>query len=499
MPNSNHPLFSYFSPIAGVLLALSFAPFEYSVLATFSLAFLFYSWQGVSVTKAAVRGFLFGLGLFGFGVSWVYISIHDFGKAGILGASLVTLLFVVVWSFFPAIAGGITSKLQAKQQNILTQFIPPLIWILIENIRGYWFLNGFPWLQIAYSQIDSSLAGFVPILGVYGTGFLLALSASLIVFIVQVRSHRILGIGLLCLIWLTGAFLKSMDWTYVIGDPIKVSLIQGNISQDQKWLPENRMNSLLRYKQLTQAHWDSQLIIWPEASIPAFLYEVDEYFLKPLAEEARQHQVDLIVSLPITDETLGTMYNGVLALGQQHGVYKKNHLLPFGEYMPLQPISGMVLQSLGIRLGHFDVGGDQQAFLRAGNYRFSTSICYEDAFGEESRRNIAEAAFLVNVTNDAWFGNSIEPHQHMQIARMRALETGRYLLRATNTGLTGFVAPNGKIIKQAPLFETTVLTDTIQPRGGVTPYSTIGERSIVLILLVLLVLVLIGNAIIERH
>jgi apolipoprotein N-acyltransferase len=256
-------------------------------------------------------------------------------------------------------------------------------------------------------------------------------------------------------------------------------LIQGNITQDKKWLPENKLNTLRLYKNLTEQHWDAKVIVWPETSIPAYLSEVNEFFLMPLSDMAIQHQSDLIVSLPIKNDTSGEKYNAVMTLGSHIADYRKNHLLPFGETMPWQPLSGFVLQQLGIKLGNFTAGGDNQPLLNAGGYPFITSICYEDVFGELSIQRLAEAAYLVNVTNDGWFGNSIEPHQHVQMARMRALETGRFLLRSTNTGLTAIVAPTGKITQRLPLFEVGVLSGEITPMGSLTPYARLGDKPII--------------------
>jgi apolipoprotein N-acyltransferase len=262
-----------------------------------------------------------------------------------------------------------------------------------------------------------------------------------------------------------------------------VALIQGNISQDQKWLPDNQMNTLMLYKNLTAEHWGADVIVWPETAIPAYLSEVEGFYLTPLQTEALQHHTDLIVSLPAEGDTDTIMYNAVLTLGQHPGQYNKNHLLPFGEYMPWQPLSGYILNKLDIRLGDFTPGGDQQPLLQAGGYPFITSICYEDAFGDANINGLPQAAYLVNVTNDAWFGDSMEPHQHLQIAQMRALETGRFMLRATNTGLTAVIAPDGNISASAAPFTTTVLKANITPMGGMTPYARIGDRPIVLVLL----------------
>jgi apolipoprotein N-acyltransferase len=256
-------------------------------------------------------------------------------------------------------------------------------------------------------------------------------------------------------------------------------LIQGNIAQDQKWKPENKIRILQKYKSMTEEHWDSDVIIWPETAVPAFRAEVNESFLLPLSKEAEKTDTDLIVSVPVRGSLSHEKYNAVITLGKNDGIYRKNHLLPFGEYLPLQPLSGFVLNTLNIQLGNFFQGGADQPLLKAGGYPFITSICYEDAFSEVNIRGLSDAAYLVNVTNDAWFGNSLEPHQHLQIARMRAMETGRFLLRATNTGITAIVSPSGDIIKQAPLFEAVAISENITPMGGITPYAGVGDKVII--------------------
>jgi len=283
-------------------------------------------------------------------------------------------------------------------------------------------------------------------------------------------------------LWLSGAGLKTINWTTAIGEPIRVSLIQGNVSQDQKWRPENLLITLNFYKTMTEAHWDSKIIVWPETAIPAYLAEVQDWYLLPLSQAAKEQGSDLIVSLPLRGEAAHERYNAVMTLGKDISTYKKIHLLPFGEYLPWQPVSGFILDSLGLSLGNFSSGAIDQALLKAGGYAFITSICYEDVFGSATVKNLIDAAYLVNVTNDGWFGHSIEPQQHLQMARMRALETGRYLLRTTNTGVTAIVAPDGQVIKQAPPFVATVLTGEIIPMAGVTPYARIGDPMVVVLL-----------------
>ncbi|MGZ5031478.1 MAG: apolipoprotein N-acyltransferase, partial [Methylobacter sp.] len=431
------------------------------------------------------------------GVSWVYISLHDFGGAGVLVASLLTGLFAAFWAVFPALAGYLWVKTNLENERAMRVISLPVIWMLVEYLRGYWVLNGFPWLHVAYSQLETPLAGYMPVLGVYGTGFMVALTASVALemihmtiregslfsaksifpkFLQVISVEQFKLILVLTVLWGTGGLLRNVTWTHEIGQPFRVSLVQGNIAQDQKWRPENKLNTLLKYKRMTEAHWDSKVIIWPETAIPAYLDQVKDSFLAPLGNDAKLHDTDLIISVPVQETASKNNFNAVMTMGKEEGMYRKTHLLPFGEYLPLQPLSGFVMNKVNLRLGNFTPGTINQPLLKAGGYPFITLICYEDVFGNLSIRGLPDAAYLVNVTNDGWFGNSIEPHQHLQMARMRALETGRFLLRATNTGMTAVVSPKGEVINQAPLFQETALTGTITPMGGMTPYAAWGDK-----------------------
>ncbi|NOQ37178.1 MAG: apolipoprotein N-acyltransferase [Methylococcaceae bacterium] len=478
--NLSNGIWNLITFLAGLLLTLSFAPFDHAYLAIISLVALFLSWQAATSPKqAALRGYIYGLGLFGLGVTWVFVSIYFYGGASFFASASMAFLFAAFWALFPALTAYISVKVAFLTDKRWLLWITPFVWVLIEYVRGFWLLNGFPWFQISYSQLDTAYAGFVPLFGAYGTSFLVLMTASLVAYMLSMKQRLIFSSATISLILITGYALKHVEWTEAIGKPIKITLAQGNVSQDQKWRPENLIKTLLSYQQMTYSHWDSDVIIWPETAIPSYLHRIDEHFLKPLAAEARLNNTDLIVSLPSKSADGKQSYNTVLTLGTERGIYHKNHLLPFGEYLPWQPVSGWVLDLIGVHLGSFTAGGDNQALLKAGGYFFGTSICYEDAFASESLRAMPDAAYLVNVTNDGWFGNTLEPHQHMQIARMRALETGRYLARATNTGLTAFVAPNGKIIKQAPLFETSTITENILPMGGMTIYARLGDGVII--------------------
>lgn len=460
--------------MAGAVLTLAFSPHDLSWLALPALALLYWTWLGRPPKQVAGLGYGFGLGLFGSGLWWVYISIHDFGGAEPGAAIALTGLLIAAWAVFPALAGYLAVKINAGATGWGRAMRFAAVWILVEYLRGDCLLNGFPWLLIGYAQLETPLAGYAPVVGVYGVGFLLALSAfGLVEVVVGPISWR-RGLPLVLLVWLVGAALRGVAWTEPAGRPIKVTLVQGNIGQDQKWAIGQRAQTLALYRELTEAHWDSDVVIWPETAVPAFLNEVEQNFIHPLQTDARRHGTELVLGLPSRGRGRD-YYNSVLALGENRQLYHKNHLLPFGEYLPLQPLSGWILDLMAIPLGDFAAGADRQPLLSAGGYRFVTTICYEDAFGELVARQIADAAYIVNLTNDAWFGDSAQPYQHMQMARMRALETGRYLARATNTGATGFVGPDGRLLAAAPAFTATTVTADIVPMRGVTPYARFGD------------------------
>ena len=471
------------SPLAGVLFAMAFAPYDFSYGIVLSLMFFYYACSRFQ-QRSGLIAYGFGLGVFGLGIWWIYLSVHDAGGADSLSASLITILAITFFAVFYALTGFLLGRTSALPSASLRIVVSATLWLATEYLRGYLLLNGFPWLQIAYSQTATPLAGYAPLVGVYGLGFLLALSAFTLVEIAQRQLKLIISMSFLLVIWAGGWRLQQIQWTEPAGAPIKISLIQGNISQDLKWRPEQKRYTLQLYQAMTQQHWDSQVVIWPETAIPVFLSQVEDVFLKPLADEAQQHGVDLVVSLPSGEGK--QYYNSALVSNDLKTLYHKNHLLPFGEYLPLQPLSGWILDLIEIPLGSFTPGAAQQTLLKAGGYPFVTTICYEDAFGHELIRQVKDAAYLLNLTNDAWFGDSSQPYQHLQMSQMRALETGRYMVRATNTGVTAFIAPDGSVQSQAPLFTLFALTDSIVPMQGLTPYAQFGDwAAFALIILVL--------------
>ncbi|MDT8407299.1 MAG: apolipoprotein N-acyltransferase [Methylococcales bacterium] len=476
------------APVLGVLMTLSFAPFDLAWLSFIALPGLFLVADRGSVKHAAWSGFLFGLGWFGSGVSWVFVSIYDHGGEQLWMALAATLLFVLLWSIFPALSMGLARWLKARLPASI--LLLPAAWLAVEAIRGMWFLQGFPWLLAGYSQIDTPLAGFAPVLGVYGLTFVLALLANSLAWMSQYPQHRPVLACLLLIV--AGLSLAGTQWTWTRSQgSLMVSVAQGNIAQRDKWQPQHRNATLDRYVSLTEAHWQP-LVVWPEAAIPAFYHEVSPGFLDYLDELAQAKQATVLTGLPVKRED-GRRFNAALAVGQSQGWYFKKHLLPFGEYLPWADTLEPWVARLNLPLGHFSAGDAQQPLLSVAGQRLILSICYEDVF-PATARELNDARFLVNITNDAWFGRSIELAQHGQIARMRALESERYLVRAANTGLTAIINHKGRLQTSAPLFTATIISGQIDLRSGLTPFSRVGDAGIVTGLLTLCVLQLLISA-----
>ncbi|UZR29369.1 apolipoprotein N-acyltransferase [Methylococcus mesophilus] len=459
----------------GALLPFAFAPFGYALVALLSLALLFRVWLNASPLKAALYGYLFGLGQFGVGVSWVFVSMHEYGGSDVFSAAGLTALFVAYLALFPALAGWLGVKAGGGSLIVRALLVFPAAWVVTEWLRG-WLFSGFPWLQIGYSQTDTGLRSMAPMFGVFGVGWLLAVLASLVLcaWLLDRRSRRLALLGAAVVLVGSTQFAK-VQWTQAAGDPIQVTLLQGNVPQDQKWRPEAKSATVQMYVDMTRQHWDSRLIVWPETAVPAFYQQVAESFMAPLEAEARQHGADILVGVPYYEAQGDRYYNAVVTLGAKPGRYFKRHLVPFGEFLPLRPVLGFILEILQIPLADFTAGAPRQTLLQAAGYPLIASICYEDIFGQESLAGLPEGAYLVNVTNDAWFGDSFAPYQHWQKARMRALETGRYMLRATNTGVTGIIDAGGKPVAVAPMFQREALTGMLQPMAGATPYALWGD------------------------
>lgn len=468
---------------AGALLPFAFAPFSLELFAFLAPALLFLLWSQVTPRRALAYGFIFGIGQFGVGASWIYISIMQFGGVGLPLALIATVLFILFMALYPASAGFLATQIVNRGSPSRIVFVFPAVWVLFEWLRG-WFLGGFPWLDLGSSQLDMPLAGFVPIFGIYGASFLASFSAvTLVTLLISGIRFRYSLVGIVLMIWAGGGWLTMFEWTKPDGSPIKVSLIQGNVPQDQKWLSSKRWETLQLYYKLTRRHWDSDLIVWPETAVPAYLHQVSDGYLHPLREEAIENGTEILLGVPYKDVATQQYFNSMVSLGQISGRYDKRHLVPFGEYIPVKTALGSVFDFLEIPMADFAAGDKDQPLLQLVNFPVGISICYEDVFGREVRRALPEAAFLVNASNDAWFGDSLAPHQHLEIARVRALETGRYLVRATNTGISAFIGPHGEVLSKSPQFRVYVLTAKVVPLAGSTPYVSFGDWPVMLLLI----------------
>jgi apolipoprotein N-acyltransferase len=408
-------------------------------------------------------------------VSWVYVSLHVFGMMPAPLAAVFTLLFCAYLALFPALVGNLQARLELPPAIKLLVFVPAA-WILTEWMRG-WLLTGFPWLASGYSQTGTPLAGFAPAAGVYGVGWALLLSSAALALAVAERRAvvRAVALAVAALPYLAGLALQQLEWSTASGKPISVALVQGNIEQALKFEPKRYAATLATYRRLIDST-QAKLVVLPETAIPRFLDSVDPAYLDGLAGQASARGSDILVGVPFRDAT-GRYYNGVVNLGATElQFYAKAHLVPLGEFVP--PEFGWIVSILRIPLSDFSRGGVQRPMRAAGEH-VALTVCYEDAFGEELVAQLPQATLLANVSNVAWFGDSLAPEQHLQISRMRAIETGRYMVRATNTGVTAIIDHEGRVVSQLPQFTEAVLEGHAEPRTGTTPYMKWVNRPVI--------------------
>ncbi|MBI1174904.1 MAG: apolipoprotein N-acyltransferase [Sideroxydans sp.] len=474
---------------SGLLAVLGFSPFGVFPLTVLALAVLFSQWQGAQSARQAARmGFQFGLGLFAFGVGWIYVALHDYGNMHFLLALAATLLFAALLALFPALAGYVQARLRVSGRLQLLLAMPAC-WVLGEWLRGTLF-TGFPWLAFGYSQAAASpLAGYAPLLGVYGVSLMVALSAALLALLARARWSREgqLALAALLLLWVGGALLRNIEWTQPQGAPVKVALLQGNVPQDIKFDEGRLVGTLELYRRMIQQS-DAQLIVLPETALPLLRHELPESYADIVSRHARANGGDVLIGAFERDENR-LYYNSVFTLGVAPGQsYRKNHLVPFGEFIPLRPVLGWFINEvLDIPMGDLTSGGRAQLPLNVAGQKVAVDICYEDVFGEEIIRALPAATLLVNATNDAWYGDSYAAMQHNQIAQMRALETGRMMLRATNTGVTSVIGTDGRIRQMLPQHEEGTLTAEVQGYAGSTPYVRCGNATVLALLVLMLV------------
>jgi apolipoprotein N-acyltransferase len=476
--------------LAGALTPLGFAPLALAPLAILAPAVLFALWRepGMSPSRAVWRGFLFGFGMFGVGVSWVFVSLHNFGNMPVPLATLAVVLLCAFLALYPAALGWLQARFPRVSPALRFIVVLPALWTLLEWLRG-WMLSGFPWLNLGYSQIDTPLAGLAPWLGVYGVSLATAMSAGLLAAAWRDRSmlwkrYAPAFAGLWVLGWLAGL----PQWVAPAGPPLRVALVQGNVALAQKWNPLRREAILENYFALTERAHDAQVVIWPEAAIPTYLDRLDASYLARLRELVRSRNVDVLVGA-IEKELVNKkveVFNSVVRIGAGGGSYRKRHLVPFGEFMPLPFLFQWFIDHFDIPMSDFSRGPAQQPLLSVAGHKVGVSVCYEDAFGEEVIAALPQATLLVNVSEDAWFGDSLAPHQRLQMARLRARESGRAMLRAANTGPSAVIDHRGALVARSRQFAIETLATSVQPMQGATPYVRVGNTVVVVLLVGLL-------------
>lgn len=520
MTNKIDGRFCFLVFLLGAASVFAFAPFGLYPLIWFVLT-IFYALQRrvidsdlaqrQKIYQATLLGWLFGFGMFIAGVSWIYVSLHTFGGMPAAVAALATVLFCAFMALYPALASAIFA-LRPTRCGLLGGIYFASLWTLGEWLRG-WAFTGFPWLSIGYSQAPPSpMTGFAPLIGVFGLSWLTVFLATLIyelsvrLFppallttqastgntgkIENKRSWQMILPAVLMIVLLlgTGKVLQHISWVKPIGETFSVSLLQGNISQDMKWEPEKFEETLRLYYQMIREN-PAHLTILPETAFPAFLGEMPPGYMEQLSELAQRHQGDILFGIVLGNRD--QYANGAVAIGvsgaQQY--YLKSHLVPFGEFVP----RGFTwfMSQLSIPMSGFLPGEPDQIPMQFTGQKLAVNICYEDAFGEEIIRSLPEAGILANISNVAWFGDSFAPAQHLQIAQLRALETGRMMLRATNTGMTAIIDTDGSVLGTLEPFTRGVLRGEVRAYQDSTPYVTWGNWPTILFSFLMVVIVLI--------
>ncbi|MCL2298453.1 MAG: apolipoprotein N-acyltransferase [Proteobacteria bacterium] len=451
------------------------------LLPILSLAGLIALWQRVDAPRTAFAlGFAYGLGLFGGGIHWIYIALTTFGGMATWVAVLFMVLLIAYMALYPALVGYLAVRFFTGGARLLTI---PALWGLSELLRAHLF-SGLPWLSMGYTQaLPSPLAGMIPVGGVYLASVVcVALSAAFVQMVWVWRAHsrkKYIGAIAALLLLMTGHVLNNVEWSEPAGEPLPVSLIQGNIAQDIKFDPAFIEETYARYRRLAETS-RGRLVVLPESAFPDFADQVPEEEVIAFTQLGIERQADFLVGMftrRVNISGRDEYFNSVLSLGQSPlNLYRKRHLVPFGEKIPFESIVAPLMNALiAIPLaGQSEGAADQPPFSVAGE-KVAITICFEDVFGAEQIRSARQATLLANFTNDAWYGRSMAAWQHHRIATMRALETARPMLRATNTGITAVIDHRGRVVNHLPWFTTDILEAEIAGRKGDTPYLRWGD------------------------
>jgi apolipoprotein N-acyltransferase len=477
--------------LAGALLPLSLAPFDYWPLGVVAVAGWFWVLRHGRL-GGGMAGWLFGLGKYGVGASWVYVSIHVYGNAPPPLAAFLVLVFVAGLALFPLVNGWAFRRLRSgsalADALLFAALFAAFEWLLT------WVLTGFPWLFLGYAHLGTALAGWAPVGGVLLVGFWVALAGALLVVVgeaVWSGQRRLAGLaGTIALLpWVLGWALGLVSWVEE-GERREVALVQGNVEQSVKWNPDMQWPILQIYQDLSEPHWGVDLLIWPEAAITFWAHEATEV-LADMSQRGAAAGTALVLGLPAVERVPGgdlVFRNTASVLGAGSGRYVKRRLVPFGEYVPLESLLRGAIEFFDMPMSRAAPGAWHQPLLDLGGYRGIMAICYEVVYPDLVRAQAREADVLITISNDSWFGASIGPLQHLQMAQMRALENGRWMLRGTNNGVTAIIDHRGQVRGVLPQFEPGTLRGDYALMRGTTPFTRVGHGPVLLILLAVIAL-----------
>jgi apolipoprotein N-acyltransferase len=476
--------------VAGAALTLSFAPFGWWPVAMLAPALLMWLWQDSAPRRAAVLGFWFNFGTFSVGTYWLYISLRLIGHAPIPLALFLMLGLAAIMGLYHALLGWAVARYLPARGALRWLVGIPGAWLLIEWWRS-WFLSGFGWLALGYAHTDDWLGGFAPVVGQYGLGLItLVLAGSLLTLLLGTRRERVIAGVAFVALWAVGFALHGIEWTQSFGKPIEVAVVQGAVPQDEKWIAGNQDSIIALYETRTREAHGADIIFWPESAIPDIANNHIHVY-REVYEEASAHGSSLIMGTLRAEENPRTgeeeYYNSVLAMDKgTEGVewHDKYHLVPFVEFFPVPQFVRSWLRLMSLPYSDFNRGAAQQTPLSAAGQKVAAGVCYEDAYGATLLPVMDTATMLANVTNDSWFGHSTARHQHLQISRLRAMETGRPMVRAANDGISAVIDSQGRVIASAPEYEANVMRSKVQPRIGLTPYARIGNGPVICVALV---------------
>jgi apolipoprotein N-acyltransferase len=469
--------------LLGASLTFAYAPFSIWLILPLVISAFFYLLAKADTGQAFTLGFSFGLGWFGAGISWVHVSIADFGGLPLIASIGLMFLLCGYLALFPAFVSKVIKKYFAPR---LWPLALPFIWLFFEFIRS-WLFTGFPWLSIGYSQINSPLSGWLPVVGEFGLSAICIMLATTVAIWLPARKY-VASASIIVVVFLSAWVLDQYKWSNPIGKPVTIAMVQGNIEQALRWTPEQDLPTMQKYSAMTEDHWENQVIIWPEAAIPK-LEPAAVDFIAALDEQAAKKGVGMISGIVNYNFETREAFNNLIGFGskeagdkrghyyyQHNNRFSKNHLLPIGEFIPFESWLRGLAPIFDLPMSSFTRGAYQQENLISNGYRFAPAICFEIAFPNQINANLHENTdFIITVSNDAWFGRSHGPAQHLEIAQARAKEFGLPVLRATNTGITAFIDHRGRIQSRLPQFQAAVLSDHVQRVRGTTPYRYFGN------------------------